>query len=56
MKAQSTDLLDVCYPVFAASFGDDSTLVVAGGGGEGRNGIQNKIVCAWLDATTTGQF
>lgn len=36
--------LDVGYPVFAAKFLSDERLVIAGGGGEGKNGIKNKIV------------
>lgn len=36
--------LDVGYPVFAAQFLSDDRLVIGGGGGEGNNGISNKIV------------
>lgn len=37
--------IDLGYPVFDASFLTEDRLVVAGGGGEGKNGIKNKIVC-----------
>ncbi|ODQ64895.1 hypothetical protein NADFUDRAFT_46725 [Nadsonia fulvescens var. elongata DSM 6958] len=37
------DSLDLGYPLFAAAFWKDTKLVVAGGGGEGKNGIANKI-------------
>lgn len=42
-KQSST--VNVGYPVFAAKFLGDERLVIAGGGGEGKNGIKNKIVC-----------
>lgn len=35
--------MNVEYPVYAAAFLDDSRLVVGGGGGEGNNGIPNKL-------------
>lgn len=41
-KIQS-DTISVGYPVYGAKFQDDNTLIVAGGGGEGNNGIPNKI-------------
>ncbi|GMG17463.1 unnamed protein product [[Candida] boidinii] len=34
---------DVGYPIYGAKFVEDSTLVVAGGGGEGKNGIPNRM-------------
>lgn len=37
--------IDVGYPVFDAAFLSEDRLVIAGGGGEGKNGIKNKIVC-----------
>lgn len=39
----AVEQLDVGYPVFAAKFLSDDRLVIAGGGGEGNNGIRNKI-------------
>ncbi|QPG76199.1 hypothetical protein FOA43_003585 [Brettanomyces nanus] len=35
--------LDVGYPVYGAKFVGDKTLIVVGGGGEGKNGVPNKI-------------
>ncbi|KAG7828950.1 hypothetical protein KL920_002743 [Ogataea angusta] len=35
--------LDLGYPIYGAKFVSDRILVVAGGGGEGNNGIPNKI-------------
>ncbi|VEU23366.1 DEKNAAC104614 [Brettanomyces naardenensis] len=35
--------LDVGYPVYGAKFVSNKTLIVAGGGGEGKNGVPNKI-------------
>ncbi|KAG7778655.1 hypothetical protein KL930_002742 [Ogataea haglerorum] len=35
--------LDLGYPIYGAKFLSDKILVVAGGGGEGNNGIPNKI-------------
>ncbi|KAK9464783.1 hypothetical protein V1512DRAFT_86024 [Lipomyces arxii] len=35
--------LEIGYPVYAAAFASDGRLLVAGGGGEGKNGIANKI-------------
>lgn len=40
----AVEQIDVGYPVFAAQFLDDDRLVIGGGGGEGNNGIKNKIV------------
>lgn len=42
VKIQS-ETINVGYPVYGAKFQDDKTLIVAGGGGEGNNGIPNKI-------------
>lgn len=38
-----TSLYNVGYPVYGARFLNNSTLLVAGGGGEGNNGIPNKL-------------
>lgn len=35
--------LDVGYPLYGAAFATDHSLVVTGGGGEGNNGIANKM-------------
>lgn len=35
--------LDVGYPVYGAKFVNNKTLIVAGGGGEGKNGVPNKL-------------
>lgn len=40
----TTDSINLKYPVFASVFDDEGDLIVAGGGGEGNNGIKNKIV------------
>ncbi|KAF5101799.1 hypothetical protein D0Z00_000661 [Geotrichum galactomycetum] len=42
--------INLKYPVFAAHFLSDTRLIVAGGGGEGNNGIKNKI--SLLDITS----
>ncbi|GMG20743.1 unnamed protein product [Ambrosiozyma monospora] len=42
MKLKSTTI-DIGYPVYGAKFVNDDVLIVAGGGGEGKNGIPNKI-------------
>jgi prolactin regulatory element-binding protein len=53
--------LNVGYPVFTSKFTNDDTLIVAGGGGEGKNGIRNKFVSSntdpllnviWLNSST----
>ncbi|KAK9330908.1 hypothetical protein V1520DRAFT_339138 [Lipomyces starkeyi] len=41
--------LDIRYPVYAAQFASDTTLIVAGGGGEGKNGVANKISVLNID-------
>ncbi|ODV86459.1 hypothetical protein CANARDRAFT_197313, partial [[Candida] arabinofermentans NRRL YB-2248] len=35
--------LDLGYPIYGSKFVNGNTLIVAGGGGEGNNGIPNKI-------------
>lgn len=35
--------LDIGYPVYGAKFVNNKTLIVAGGGGEGKNGVPNKL-------------
>ncbi|GAV30559.1 hypothetical protein PMKS-004073 [Pichia membranifaciens] len=35
--------LNLGYPVYGAQFANDNTLIVAGGGGDGNNGIPNKM-------------
>lgn len=42
MKFKSSNY-NVGYPVYGAKFLNDSMLLVAGGGGEGNNGIPNKL-------------
>lgn len=39
--------LTLSYPIYASSFDprNDGYLLVGGGGGEGRSGVDNKIVC-----------
>ena len=39
---------DVGFPVYALQWQDDSTVVASGGGGIGKSGILNKIVCPSL--------
>ncbi|KAK9365256.1 hypothetical protein V1509DRAFT_633630 [Lipomyces kononenkoae] len=41
--------LDIGYPAYAAAFASKKTLVVAGGGGEGKNGVANKISLLNID-------
>ncbi|KAK9241391.1 hypothetical protein V1525DRAFT_393018 [Lipomyces kononenkoae] len=41
--------LDIGYPAYAAEFASDKTLIVAGGGGEGKNGVANKISVLNID-------
>ncbi len=43
MGAIKSASLDVGYPIYAAKFINNKTVLVAGGGGEGNNGIPNKI-------------
>ena len=47
-KIEST-LYNIGYPVYGAKFLDESTLLVTGGGGEGNNGIPNKISALKID-------
>lgn len=49
----AVEQLDVGYPVFAAQFLTDERLVIAGGGGEGNNGIKNKISVLDVDFDAT---
>ncbi|KAK9452874.1 WD40-repeat-containing domain protein [Dipodascopsis uninucleata] len=42
-SAKDSFATDTDFPVYAAAFLDDSRLVVGGGGGEGKNGVANKI-------------
>ncbi|KAK9474716.1 quinon protein alcohol dehydrogenase-like superfamily, partial [Dipodascopsis tothii] len=35
--------LDVGYPIFSAAFVSENTFAITGGGGEGKNGVANKI-------------
>ncbi|AET38213.1 WD40 repeat domain-containing protein Ecym_2491 [Eremothecium cymbalariae DBVPG len=48
MKLQST-LYNVGYPVYGARFLNNTTLLVTGGGGEGNNGIPNKLTALQLN-------
>ncbi|KAK9245520.1 WD40-repeat-containing domain protein [Lipomyces tetrasporus] len=41
--------LDIGYPVYGAQFASDTKLIVAGGGGEGKNGVANKISVLNID-------
>jgi hypothetical protein len=45
-----TAKVTLTYPLYAADFDpyNNKRLVVGGGGGEGRSGIGNKIVCDYL--------
>lgn len=43
MGGRFSATLDVGYPIYAAKFINNKTVLVAGGGGEGNNGIPNKI-------------
>ncbi|KAK9458651.1 uncharacterized protein V1516DRAFT_682256 [Lipomyces oligophaga] len=45
MAATKSDIqtINVGFPIYTAAFADDRKLVVAGGGGEGKNGVANKI-------------
>ena len=42
MKLKSYSL-NLGYPVYGAQFANDNTVIVAGGGGDGNNGIPNKM-------------
>lgn len=44
MAVRTVDRFDAGYPLFASKFANNDRIVVCGGGGEGKNGIQNKIV------------
>ena len=43
----ATAKLTLSYPLYAADFDpkNNGFLIVGGGGGEGRSGVGNKIVC-----------
>ncbi|KAG5419743.1 SED4 [Candida metapsilosis] len=43
MALKETASIDVGYPILDAKFINNKTVLVAGGGGEGNNGIPNKI-------------
>ncbi|ANB14994.1 Sar family guanine nucleotide exchange factor SEC12 [Sugiyamaella lignohabitans] len=43
LLSSDSDIIDVSYPVFASVWDSNSSLVIGGGGGEGRNGVKNKI-------------
>ncbi|SMN21582.1 similar to Saccharomyces cerevisiae YCR067C SED4 Integral endoplasmic reticulum membrane protein that stimulates Sar1p GTPase activity [Maudiozyma saulgeensis] len=49
----NTCTLNVEYPVYGAQFLDNSTLLIAGGGGEGKNGIPNKLNTLTITETNT---
>jgi prolactin regulatory element-binding protein len=53
-SSDSIHEINVKYPVFAAHFLSDTRLIVAGGGGEGNNGIKNKI--SLLDITSGSEL
>ncbi|ABN66704.2 protein involved in vesicle formation at the endoplasmic reticulum, partial [Scheffersomyces stipitis CBS 6054] len=43
MSLKETASIDVGFPIMGAKFFNNKTIIVAGGGGEGNNGIPNKI-------------
>ncbi|CUM47626.1 unnamed protein product [Debaryomyces tyrocola] len=43
MSTKESALIDVGYPIYGAKFVNNKTIIVTGGGGEGNNGIPNKI-------------
>ncbi|CAI5760652.1 unnamed protein product [Candida verbasci] len=43
MSLKESATIDVGYPIMGAKFINNKTILVAGGGGEGNNGIPNKI-------------
>ncbi|TID15007.1 hypothetical protein CANINC_004678 [Pichia inconspicua] len=45
--------LNVGYPVYGASFANDHTVIVAGGGGDGNNGIPNKMTAILVQFENT---
>ncbi|KAI0550254.1 hypothetical protein F4679DRAFT_215142 [Xylaria curta] len=49
----SSTSIQLTYPLYCCDFADPDHLVVAGGGGPGRNGVGNKITL--LDASDTTQ-
>jgi hypothetical protein len=44
MSTTTSEKITLTYPLYSADFLDGDRLVVGGGGGEGRNGVANKIV------------
>ncbi|SCV01482.1 LAMI_0G11782g1_1 [Lachancea mirantina] len=48
MKLRET-IYNVGYPVYGAKFLNENVLLVAGGGGEGNNGIPNKLTALRID-------
>lgn len=50
-KDTESTIYNIGYPIYGAKFLNDSTLLVAGGGGEGNNGIPNKISALKIDFT-----
>ncbi|CAI4050439.1 hypothetical protein SKDZ_14G3450 [Saccharomyces kudriavzevii ZP591] len=46
-----TASFNVGYPAYGAKFLNNDTLIVAGGGGEGNNGIPNKLTTLRVDPT-----
>ncbi|CCD27349.1 Sar family guanine nucleotide exchange factor SEC12 NDAI_0K01580 [Naumovozyma dairenensis CBS 421] len=44
-----SQVYDIKYPLYGASFLDNENLVVLGGGGEGRNGVPNKVSLVHVD-------
>lgn len=51
VKDTESTIYNIGYPIYGAKFLNDSTLLVAGGGGEGNNGIPNKISALKIDFT-----
>lgn len=43
MTTKQSAIIDVGYPIYGAKFVNNRTILVTGGGGEGNNGIPNKI-------------
>lgn len=52
MKLKS-HTINVGYPVYGASFANDHTVIVAGGGGDGNNGIPNKMTAILVQPENT---
>lgn len=45
--------LDAKFPVYATAWTDDSTVLLAGGGGSSRTGVKNRIVSCVFSAFGT---